>query len=203
MLPKTMNRSENAQMQVLGLAQSFRDHFIRRFNESCADQARDAQQCWLDITRWTNFMLHPDNGVTCRAASDWAEENIGPGKYAVKREWRKLDLMVVSPSIGPAGDWWRSTPRLTLEHENNDDTHVEVWNLACWQSPLKVVITYHQDQDVLERKLRMASDVLTSHATEVGPSSAEFLFMSAPRTFGKGPPWSCFEWSATAWREIG
>lgn len=189
-------------MQSSGLARSLRDHFTRRFDQSCRDREPEARECWIDTTRWSNFMLHADGGVMCAAASDWAEDNIGSGKYAVKREWRKFDLMVVSPAIGPAGDWWRSTPRLTLEHENDDDTHVEVWNLACWQSPLKVVISYHRDQAVLERKLRMAADVLTSHAAEVGPSSAEFLFMSAPRTFGSGPRWSCFEWASAAWRDI-
>lgn len=189
-------------MQTSGLARSFRDHFIRRFDQSCEDREAEARECWPNSTRWTDFMLHADSGVMCGAARDWAEEKIGSGKYAVRREWRKFDLMVLSPAIGPAGDWWRSTPRLTLEHENNDDTHVEVWNLACWQSPLKVVISYHQDQGVLERKLRMASDVLTSHAAEVGPSSAEFLFMSAPRTFGSGPRWECFEWAASDWRNI-
>lgn len=189
-------------MQPSGLARSFRDHFIRQFDQTCRERETGARECWLNSTRWTDFMLHADSGVMCRAASDWAKENIGAGKYAVRREWRKFDLMVLSPSIGPEGDWWRSTPRLTLEHENNDDTHVEVWNLACWQSPLKVVISYHQDQDVLERKLRVASDVLTSHAAEVGPSSAEFLFMSAPRTFGSGPRWSSFEWDSLAWRDI-
>lgn len=136
------------------------------------------------------------------AASDWAEENIGPRKYDVRGEWRKFDLMVISPAIGPANDWWRSAPRLTLEHENNDDTHVEVWNLACWQSPLKVLVTYHQDQRVLEHKLRVASEVLTTHAAEVGPSSSEFLFMSAPRTFGSSPQWSSFEWASSAWNDI-
>jgi hypothetical protein len=189
-------------MQPSGLPRSYRDHFIRQCDQSCRDRGTDARECWLDTTRWTNFMLQSDNGVMCRAASDWAEENIGHGKYAVRREWRKFDLMVLTPAIGPAGDWWRSTPRLTLEHENNDDTHVEVWNLACWQSPLKVLVTYHQDEGVLQRKLRTASDVLTSHAAEVDPSSAEFLFMSAPRTFGSGPRWECFEWESFAWRDI-
>jgi hypothetical protein len=184
-----------------GLARSFRDHFVRRFDQSCGDSAANARECWLDTTRWTNFMLHSDNGVMSRAASDWAEENIGSGKYAVRREWRKFDLMVLSPAIGPAGDWWRSTPRLTLEHENDDDTHVEVWNLACWQSPLKVLVTYHRANAVLERKLQVASDVLQSHASEVGPSNAEFLIMSAPRAFSE-MKWSSFEWSGSSWSKM-
>lgn len=189
-------------MPSLTLATSFRDHFQRRFHEACADPQREAGACWRDSKAWTRFMLHEADGVTFNAACDWAEENIGPSKYAVRREWRKFDLMVISPPPGSGGEWWRSAPRLTLEHENNDDTHVEVWNLACWRSPLKVLVSYHQDHATLERKLGVARDVLVSIAAEVGPSSSEFLFMSAPRTFGSGPTWACFEWAGSDWRDI-
>lgn len=197
-----MVKSMNASTQRPSLAKNYRDHFRRRFEQACADPGREARHCWQNSTEWTEFMLSKRGGVAFDAACDWAEENIGPGRYAVKSEWRKFDLMVISPAIGPEDDWWRSTPRLTLEHENNDDTHVETWNLACWQSPLKVLVTYHRDKDVLDRKLKIAADVLTSHAAEVGPSGAEFLFMSAERKFGDGPTWSCFEWNASAWRDI-
>lgn len=193
---------EAKRMQPSGLARSYKDHFIRRFDQACKDRREEALECWKESKRWTNLMLQRDIGVMSGAADDWAAEHIGTGKYAVKSEWRKFDLMVVSPPVGPEGDWWRSAPRLTLEHENNDDTHVETWNLSCWQSPLKVVVTYHADEGILERKLDIASDVLKSHAAEVGPSSAEFLFMSAPREFGSGPLWSCFEWGSSAWKNI-
>lgn len=88
---------------------------------------------------------------------------------------------------------------LALEHENNDDTHIESWNLACWRSSLKVLVTYHEDEATSVAKLKSTGEIIMAADAKLGPSGSEFLFMTAPRTFGSKLAWQGFIWSGVDW----
>lgn len=183
------------------LSKSFVESFIATFERRCAQNEADFRSCWTNSTAWTALMLRNDDALFVDAAKSWAQTNLGDDA-SVHREWRKLDLMVVSPKLGESGEWWKTTPVLILEHENNDDTYVEAWNLACWRSALKVLITYHQNESILASKLKHTGDILSAFDGRFCCADTEFLFLSAPRTFGPRLAWEGYDWREGSWHKL-
>ena len=111
------------------LARSFHDLFLDRFNRECESVRTELLPVWKDSAAWTKFMLGPEQGFLTRTATDWTRRNLNL-RCDAKSDWANFDLMLVDSTAGD--EWWLSVPIVTIEHENNDTIHDEVWKLACW-----------------------------------------------------------------------
>ncbi|HVY84312.1 MAG TPA: hypothetical protein VG943_04205 [Caulobacterales bacterium] len=180
------------------LASTFLCAFRTRFDELCAAQA-GAPPFWTNDTAWTKFMLRDDRSFLKVVSEDWAKSARPSLQHAIECEWLKFDLMVISPGQAASEPWWRSIPILTIEHENGDGIHDEIWKLACWRSLLKVLITYHADDPTLQSKLEVAKQIIGAVEAEYGDDGSEWLFLSAPRSFSGPRAWVANTWSRGAW----
>jgi len=108
--------------------------FLEAFANECEPNKAGLLPVWSDETSWTNFMLAPNEGFLARVAREWARRRLN--QTCIERnEWHKFDLMLLVAEQG--NEWWRCVPVVTIEHENGDGIHDEVWKLACWQSRLR------------------------------------------------------------------
>lgn len=180
-----------------GLALLFCAFFFERFERECEDFRDSMIPKWEESKLWTKFMLDPEQGLLARVANDWSQRTFNRN-CNTKSEWHKFDLMLVDCKAG--SDWWMSVPLVTIEHENGDGIQDEVWKLACWTSRLKVLMTYHDTpRKAGDKRARAASIINNIHPDG---DAAEWLFLSAPRTWGRKLDWEAHEWGNSDWVEI-
>lgn len=179
------------------LARHFYQLFLDRFSTECESNRAAVLPIWKDKASWTALMLAKDTGFLSRTADAWAARHFN-APCSVKHEWHKFDLMLVSAD--PGSPWWRSVPILTIEHENDNGIQDEVWKLACWRSKLKVLITYHDHEAQEGEKRALASDIIASIQSD--DDDAEWLLLSAPRTWRDRLAWSAHEWTGSAWHAL-
>ena len=93
-------------------------------------------------------------------------------------------------------------PILTVEHENDNNIQDEVWKLACWKSRLKVLITYHDDDNQADSKRRLAAEIIQNIQSSYENERTEWLILSAPRAWGDRLQWRAHEWREGGWRSL-
>ncbi len=176
------------------LARLFCSFFFERFEGEC-EAVRDSMiPQWEKSKNWTDFMLNSEGGLLVRVAKDWSRRMFNT-ICETKSEWHKFDLMLVDCTAGD--EWWMSVPLVTMEHENGDGIHDEVWKLACWTSRLKVLMTYHNEPSKADEKRAKAACIIRN----IHPSgdTAEWLLLSALRTWGAKLDWQAHEWGGDDW----
>jgi hypothetical protein len=178
------------------LAQSFYSQFSDLFVGECEPIKASLLSIWKDKTAWTKFMLDQPSGFLVRVATRWASRTWNEA-CVPRNEWLKFDLMLLNTSGGK--DWWLTVPVVTIEHENDNGIHDEIWKLACWKSRLKVLITYHDNDDQAASKRANAQQIIANIQRD-GADQSEWLFLSAPRTWREQLAWQAHEWDGASWR---
>lgn len=136
--------------------------FLRSFLAS-AEQRRHEPETYGDNRMWTAHMLSNDPaspGVI--PAMDFPS----PGEEAVayKEQWYTVDGLFISAT---AGDAIPGHVHCIVEHENGPNWHEEIWKLAHWRCPLKVLIGYDYNDERKSTEIRrqwLKSAILNAQA---------------------------------------
>lgn len=112
--------------------------FLRAFSE--AVNGVDASD-YASPTRWTEAMLNVETGII-RMTAERLKRNFPLLRQ--KQQWYTVDALFVESS-----DTESFPERLLciIEHENGPAWHEEIWKLAHWRCPLKVLIGYDYNDD--------------------------------------------------------
>lgn len=172
--------------------------FLEAFERQCESNRAAMIPIWESKTAWTGFMLKPNEGFLGRVAKAWAGRCLNE-PCIERNEWHKFDLMLLTAP--PGKEWWRCVPVVTIEHENDDAIHDEVWKLACWRSRLKVLVTYHNSDSSAAEKRARAREIITN-IQGACDDGAEWLMLSAPREWGDRLAWTGHEWTGDDWKAL-
>ncbi len=128
--------------------------FIRAFREEWAEQIKEGKKeneiisNYREDKKWTNFMLG-DKSLLKNVSCNLSHEIVG------LRYWRELytiDAVYVSSKDQlDRKDLFHPEIHIGLEHENGDYPEEELWKLAYWRIPLKVIIFYDYNEDDKEK----------------------------------------------------
>lgn len=181
------------------LAKTFYSCFVESFAAECETDKATLLPLWREKSSWTRHMLDPDIGFLIRTARKWADRNWNE-RCTSRNEWLKFDLMLVDPTAGK--EWWLTVPVVTIEHENDNGIHDEVWKLACWKSRLKVLVTYHNHEGQASEKRAAAKRIIANIQRTYDSDAAEWLLLSAPRDWIGQLGWLAHDWDGSDWRQI-
>jgi hypothetical protein len=164
------------------------DIFARIFvEEFCARAQREGQRfsaMWHEGgPTWTAIMVHaPDqDSVLARTSRRWRCEVNGNDDISV-HHWYTVDLMAVTPPLQTVTDYWDTSPVALIEHENGKDIETELWKLAHWRAPLKVLVFYRlADDPWLDRKFEQAQRIVAAAQSPQAEVGVEYLLLAGCR----------------------
>lgn len=174
------------------MSHRFTEHFVTEFNRRAEEEGRRISALWHSGgSAWTRLMVGSDSkegSVLERATKMWAEECLGPQRISL-HSWYTIDLMAVTPAFSGI-DYWETAPVVLIEHENGRDIETEMWKLAHWIAPLKVLIFYRfGDQAWLENKIEAARRIIEKTLPKDGVNAPEYLLIAGIRDTG-----NCITW---------
>lgn len=112
--------------------------FLRAFKD--AYEASPNSGNYGDCYDWTQHMLAPSTGVISRMAPLL----VANPKLEFRFQWYTVDALYVSAT---QHDAIPGHVHCIIEHENGGAWHEEIWKLAHWRCPLKVLISYDYNDD--------------------------------------------------------
>jgi hypothetical protein len=175
--------------------------FARTFvEEFCARAQREGQRfsaMWREGgPAWTALMVHaPDqDSVLARTLKLWRLEIHGDDRISL-HHWYTVDLMAIAPPLQTVTDYWDTSPVALVEHENAKDIETELWKLAHWRAPLKVLVFYRLANDPwLDRKFEQAQRIVAAAQSPLAEIGVEYLLLAGCREKQR------VSWRAETWR---
>lgn len=175
-------------------AETFASIFVQEFSDRAMREGTDFAALWhAGGPSWTNLMVHsPDkSSVLERTTTLWADRELVPQSISL-HHWYTVDLMAVTPPYQE--DYWRCRPVALIEHENRKDVETEVWKLAHWRAPLKVLVFYRFGQSWLDDKLQVLKSIVKTAQSKCPEKDVEYLFLAGYSDNGR------VVWLANSWR---
>lgn len=124
---------------------AFRQAFIEQWQGEYSSASDDLLLKYSSSPAWTEFMLGPKSHERYTESFMYrVMERLNKTGHdlGLSREWYTIDAVFYSDeTLIPKGEY---PPCLDviIEHENAEDVETEMWKLAAFRSPLKVLIFY-------------------------------------------------------------
>ncbi|MDZ4690207.1 hypothetical protein [Terricaulis sp.] len=184
------------------LANAFTSIFVEEFKARAAlDGAAFAPLWHAGGPTWTRVMVHSENknSVLEKTLVRWADQTLGPNMISLHR-WYTIDLMAVSPAFDQKMEYWYTRPVALVEHENRKDIETELWKLAHWRAPLKVLAFYQFGEKWLDEKLTTARRIVEGAQSSCPETDAEYLLLVGCNN-RDGVTWRAESWQcgSTGW----
>lgn len=180
-------------------ASAFTSIFIEEFKARAALHGTTFATLWhAGGPTWTRVMVHAESkdSVLEKTLVRWADQTLGSNKISL-HHWYTIDLMAVSPAFDHKMQYWDTRPVALVEHENRKDIETELWKLAYWRAPLKVLVFYRFGEKWLDEKLTTARRIVEKSCPE---ANAEYLLLVGCNN-PDGVTWLAESWQccSTGW----
>jgi hypothetical protein len=127
-------------LSVEGFLRAFHD--IWQLEQNKADSFSNRNPWEINPRKqWTEYILSKENGLLSQMTSTFRK--VDPN-MAYTREWYTVDgLFIGGSELLREGSWgYPSSIYALVEHELDENIEEEIWKLAHWRCPLKVLIFY-------------------------------------------------------------
>ena len=127
----------------------FLEAFSEQWREDVLRQKDKIYSNFPKNSEWTKFM-QPKEGFLNRLM------NRLPGSLHYRTEYYTIDSLYISGNdlLKKKELSYPSEVCVLIEHENQDKVEEEMWKLAYWRAPLKVIIFYDYNDKAKENNLR-------------------------------------------------
>ena len=185
----------------------FRSLFLEEFKTRAAQTPSFGQFWHAGGPPWTHIMVHSEDrsSVLERTLQRWADSTLGADQISM-RHWYTIDLMAVTPPHRDV-EYWDTRPVALIEHENRKDIETELWKLAHWRAPLKVLVFYRFGESWLDAKFETARRIIESAQITCPEDGAEYLLLAGcnidAHVSWREQSWRCGDDWRTATHETG
>jgi hypothetical protein len=171
------------------------DHrdFLDAFSQVVADLVADSK-LYSNSSLWTQRMC--GNGAATGVIPEIANKLKQKVPELLHRtQWYTLDAVLVAYPADVSSYRLGYPPFIhcIIEHENGDNWHEEVWKLAHWRAPLKVLIVYDFNEDLktsprrvtwVDERIAELRSFLQATDSLQGKDGSEFLLIVGSKRAG-------------------